>query len=133
MQRIYGRGSFLGMKRDMEVARAVLAHIESGDEFNGGGGYILSAEDLGGGHSTEEVAYHVILLVEAGFIKGDLSAGDVAVISRLTWDGHEFLDDTRNPEVWAVVMRTAKRLGGVGVALLWELAKAELKKRLTLP
>jgi hypothetical protein len=131
MQRIYGRGSFLGMKRDMELARAILAEIESGDEFNGSGGYIFT--DLAGsGHSGEEVAYHVILLVEAGFIKGDLGGGDVAVISRLTWDGHEFLEDTRDPEVWAVVTNKAKALSGVGVALLWELAKAEVKKKLGL-
>jgi hypothetical protein len=89
-----------GMKRDMELARALLAQIESGNEFNGSGGYILAAKDLGeSGHSDEEVAYHVILLVEAGLVKGDLSVGDVAVISRLTWAGHEFLDDTRKAEL----------------------------------
>lgn len=122
------------MKRNMELARTLLARIEGDNQFNGSGGLILKSneETCLSDYSDEEVSYHLLLLVEAGLVKGNIEFEDVPVISRLTWQGHEFLDDTRDPEIWDKTKERAKALTGVGVALVWELAKAEIKKKLGL-
>jgi hypothetical protein len=129
--KVYLLKRYTGMKRDMELVRALLARIEDDERLNGADAYGANEFEMPG-HSVEEVGYHVLLLHDAGFIQGNTETPSAPMIERLTWDGCEFLDDTRNPEVWAVVTRTAKNLGGVGIGLLWELAKAELKKKLGL-
>jgi hypothetical protein len=47
-------------------------------------------------------------------------------------EGCEFLADTRDPTIWEKVQEHAKAVGGAGMAVMWELAKAELKKKLGL-
>ncbi|WP_180766695.1 DUF2513 domain-containing protein [Vibrio parahaemolyticus] len=61
-------------------------------------------------YSQEEVYYHVALLIDAGLLKGDymmLKNASMApakiYIEKLTWEGHEFLDDTRKENVWEVI------------------------------
>jgi hypothetical protein len=55
------------------------------------------------------------------------------IISRLTWEGHEFLDDIRDPEIWRKTKDRAKSVAGAGLSLLWEIAKAEIKTKPSLP
>jgi len=52
----------------------------------------------------------------------------------LPWQGREFLDTIRDPESWTKTKEAAKKVGGVGIELMWDLAKtvvkAEVKSRL---
>jgi hypothetical protein len=129
----YKRRSYLGMKRDTELVRTILTKIESGGEFDGSQWFIPKPEELGLPEvSKEQLDYHFMLLIDAGMIRGTLD-NEVPVISRLTWQGHEFLDDTRDPDIWEKTKQRARALAGVGIALLWELARAELKHKLHLP
>ena len=61
------------------------------------------------GFDAHTVAYHYVLLTEAGLIKSiDISSmeeEDFAALS-LTWQGHEFLDKIRNDTVWNKVKLT---------------------------
>ena len=34
------------------------------------------------------------------------------LVSRLTWEGHEYLDSVRDPKVWAKVTGKLKEVGG---------------------
>ena len=43
-----------------------------------------------------------------------------------------FTSDTRDAGIWASVKERIKGVPDVGLAIVWELAKAELKKRLHL-
>ena len=50
-------------------------------------------------------AYHAGLLIDAGLVEGRTVQGNHgqiigAVITRLTWAGHDFLDAARNDTVW---------------------------------
>ena len=86
-----------------------------------------------------EVRYQLVLLVEAGFLNGQITLpnsnlpifGPIAV-ARLTWQGHEFLDDIRDPQIWSKTKERAKAVASVGIGFLWEIAKAEIKKKLGL-
>jgi hypothetical protein len=53
------------------------------------------------GHSNDEVTYHLSLLKEAQFIEcpGSQPIGGGIGFRRLTWEGHEFIDAVRDPEI----------------------------------
>jgi hypothetical protein len=90
----------LNMKRDMELVRDLLLAIERDPKFDGTKWLSpTKAEDFGiTNHSMQEVSYDLAMLIEEGFIKGKIGI-DVVVINKLTWKGHEFLDDTRDPDI----------------------------------
>jgi hypothetical protein len=121
---------FPDMKRNMELARRLLKQVEEGDEFDGTGGFGAEAFPEPD-HSSEEIAYHLVLLIRAGLLEGTVTY-DIPIVSSLTWEGHEFLDNTANPDIWAAVKKRAEQIGGMGLAMLGELAKAEMKKKLGL-
>ena len=88
------------MKRDMDLIRDLLLRIEGLDHARA-----RVDELLREGDDKPRILYHLELLHEAGLFDGLLldidQAGVVdAVINRLTWQGHEFLDAARNELVW---------------------------------
>ena len=108
------------MKRDMDLARDILFAIEK-DEGDPLGWIDLELP----GRSEKEVAYHVMLLEEAGLVEAlDLSSKDGFEYKpkRLTWEGHEFLDAARNDTLWERAKAEALRqTGGVSFDVLKEL------------
>ena len=91
------------MKRDMELVRKLLflAEEEGKDD--------KLCEEYG----QEKVAGHVAILRDAKLIDGVIEYDQVgrpfaSVILRLTWAGHEFLDNARNDTVWNKVTSTIK-------------------------
>src|ERR1700730_526538 len=102
------------MKRDMDLIRDLLIGLEADSRLDGQGWLTPDAtENLGviglSEHSTQEVAYHLNLLIEAGLVRGNYGIGKegMPAISKLTWQGHEFLDDIRDPSIWS---KTKERL-----------------------
>nr|WP_272874714.1 DUF2513 domain-containing protein [Roseomonas haemaphysalidis] len=71
--------------------------------------------------------YHAELLVDAGFIKGDATVGEYLVQS-ITWQGYEFLDAVRDPEIWKKTKAGVKSVGTASVAIIWEIAKGYAKQ-----
>jgi len=109
--------------------------VEADPKFNGSSLRDASAAALAiTDRADAEVTYNLMLLIEAGSVAGNAeraSSGKV-VISRLTWEGHEFLDDIRDPEIWHKTKERGKAVAGVGVNFIWEIAKAEIKAKLGL-
>jgi len=68
------------------------------------------------------VIYYLVMLVEAGFLVGNtrLAGTGQIVISKLTRQGHEFLDDISDPEIWLKTKERAKSVASVGLGFLWE-------------
>jgi hypothetical protein len=122
------------MKRDMDLIRTLLLRIEADPQFDGT--YQIQPDgpgDLGiTNHSYAEVAYHLNQLIDEGFMKGSHTM-QMPLISQLTWNGHELLDDIRDPDVWRKTKERAKTITSVGLGFLWEIAKAEVKAKLGLP
>lgn len=123
------------MTRDMELIRTILLKVEADPKFDGSY-HSAGAASLGiTDHTDEEVLYHLVMLVDAGFLVGNTKMarmGDV-VVAKLTWNGHEFLDAIRDPDIWSKTKERAKGVASIGLGLVWELAKAEIKVRLGLP
>jgi Hypothetical protein (DUF2513) len=114
------------MKRDMELIRELMLAIESQDgDFN-----YESVKAIG--YCEPQIEYNLDLLIEARLVIGEVHRfqGDplqggfspIFVVARLSWDGHEFLDNARNEFVWKDTMKQVKEKGGgISIALLTQL------------
>jgi hypothetical protein len=109
----------------MDLVRELLRRIEEHPEAE------LPDRLQFDGKTEEEVSYHVMLAYEAGFIEA-LDASSTSGIDwmpqRLTWEGHEFLEATRDDGLWKKAKDTTLSKGGgltldVLKAVLVELAK----------
>lgn len=89
-------------------------------------------------YSRETIAHHLKLTESAGFIKAITETMWSDAASReyertkgwqLTWDGHEFLETIRDPEIWRKTKDGANKVGGWTVNLLAELGKGYLKAK----
>jgi Hypothetical protein (DUF2513) len=121
------------MKRDMDFVREILLQIESRPDLDGIHWIELDESDFPG-HTNEEIAYHIQLLVEAGLVEGTSPTYESpsVPISRLTWPGHEFLDNIKDKGVWESVKKRIDKLPGVALAVVVEIAKEEIKRLLML-
>ena len=108
------------MKRDMELVRKLLFFAEADRKD----------DELCEEYGLDVVAGHVAILLDAGLIVGSAPAGQsgrpiASDIIRLTWAGHEFLDNARNDKVWNRVMATVKNaVTTVSFEVLVEMLKA---------
>lgn len=90
-------------------------------------------------YTVEERAYHVQLLIDAGLVEGTAVRGPQgafigAVVSRLTWAGHDFLQSVRDDSVWQKAKENVLKPGASWTFdILKEWAKHELKQKLGLP
>jgi hypothetical protein len=123
------------MKRDMDLIRKILLTIEaSPSAWAPSEIQELQME----GYSEDEVGYHALLIIEAGFAEGkDTTIAGLSprgLITRLSWEGHEFLDaardDTRWAKAWAIVRRQA---GSVTVDVLKQVLTKLMTESLSLP
>ena len=115
------------MKLDKDLVREILLQVEASPEPMGW--VEVSVAD----HSQEEIAYHVQILDEAGFVEAiDLTTTDGYDWrpKRLTYEGHEFLDTIRDPAAWRYTKETAKSAGVASLKALFEIGKAYTKQKL---
>lgn len=120
------------MNRDFTLIRQLLIFF---DEKNGPE-HIQSPSIPGYDEST--IRYHLVLLYDAGYLRCEpirSSSSDRVIYVlpfELTWSGHEFLDNIRNPHVWDEVIRAMKERGitSASVDLIKKLADATLRKYL---
>jgi hypothetical protein len=107
------------MNRDMDLVRTLLTKIGDDPQYNGQYTYHVDASDFDiEGFSYGDIDYHLGLLIEAELLNGKRMASPGFSIKGLSWEGHEFLDDTRDPEIWGKTNARAKTLGGLGLSFL---------------
>lgn len=114
------------MKRDLELIKKLLEKIELVSN-------VYDNELEIEGYESDEILFHIDLLIEAGYVKGNISqdAGNEiigAFIERLSWEGYEFLELTRNNTIWEKSKKILKEKSvGVPFAILTELLKLIVK------
>lgn len=84
------------------------------------------------GHTHQEIAYHVQRLAEAGFVKAtDASSSNIYdwMPQSLTYEGHEFLDTVRDPEIWRETKERASKIGSASLQILFEVATGIVKAK----
>jgi len=116
----------------MDLIRDILLKVEEDQTMNGSIFKTFDSTDFEG-HSDAEITYHIDLLFEAALIDGSPNLNPLPAISRLTWEGHEFIAATKDPRIWASVKERLKGLPDVAMSVILEIGKAEVKKHLKLP
>ena len=122
------------MNRDMDRIRDLLLYIEKEPIFDGLHWVVTDTPaDFGTpDRPIEEVGYHLNLLIEAGFLKGKPGVLILPQVCKLTWQGHEFLDDIRDPDIWSKIKQRIAGLPSVALNVVAALAEAEIRKKLGL-
>ena len=117
------------MKRDMELIRELMLAIESRDgDFN-----YESVEAIG--YEEPQIEYHLELLIEEKLVIGQVQRmkegfSPIILVEKLSWSGHEFLDNARNESVWKETAKIVKEKGGsVAVAVLTQILASVAKQQ----
>lgn len=114
------------MTRNDDLVRELLIHIEENDRLH------ASAFEA----DRKTILYHVEILIEAGYVLGQVDSSEsgerlAAFIKRLTWEGHEFLDDVRSDTVWnETKKRVTSGVGSASLAVVQDVAKRVLSEML---
>lgn len=114
------------MRFDMDVARQILLAIEATPANQYPDDVTLENVD------EDTVLEHIALLIDKGLIDGKTIPGGMGDkrlygvhIEGLTWNGHEFLANARNEQVWSKTKSFVKEKGG---SISFEILKALLVK-----
>jgi len=113
------------MKRDMDLIRKILLKIEDIPYPN------ISNEFTIQDYHEDQISYHVMLLNEAGLIEAiDFSSHDGLswIPTRLTWEGHEFIEASRDESRWEKAINIVKEKGG---GLVFDVLKGVLIQLMT--
>ncbi|WP_217517445.1 DUF2513 domain-containing protein [Vibrio metschnikovii] len=121
------------MKRDMGLIRKVLICLENDESY-------LDID----GYDRDYLKYHALILIEGGLLDGEVrnylantsTIPSQVDITRLTWNGHEFLDNIRSEEVWAKIKSEFKdasvsTIVSVGKQLAENFAKNKIQSMLS--
>lgn len=118
------------MKRDLSLIRELLLKLEVLHDRPFTTWMIpYNSDELAvKGYSAEEIGHALELMVESGLIEtqtgSGFSADGALLFKRLSWNGCEYLDDVRDPEVWRRTKEGASKIGGASLSFAWEMAKA---------
>ena len=96
------------MVRDFNLIRNILLQAETA--LSGEPLMTLSVDD---GVEDAVLAEHLAMMLDAGLIEGEVNSYKPAgfLIQRLTWSGHDFLENSRNDTVWKKVLAEARAKG----------------------
>ena len=86
-------------------------------------------------YEDSEILYTIEKLKEAGYINAALhfAAGHFidGAVSSITYSGHEYLDNIREPEVWKKVKTMLKNAGAITLPLISQAAQLLIGSQLT--
>ncbi|MEI2357431.1 DUF2513 domain-containing protein [Mesobacillus zeae] len=124
------------MKLNHDCVRALLLVVE--DDTSGGYLFLrhLKAAPSLSAYSDDEILYTASKLREAGFVhakpvRGSNKIMDM-VISEITWEGHEFLDNIRDHKVWKATKEATSKVASTSITIVADVAKSYISKKLGL-
>ncbi len=110
------------MELNHDLVRELLLYIER--EF-GVNELRLDSSIQISGYDQRAILYKTRRLLEAGYIKGKTYSYDNildTLITALIWNGHEYLDTIRSPEVWRKTKTIAGKMGSVSLTFMSQMA-----------
>lgn len=109
------------MKRDPELIREILLNIEAHPDW--------VVPNVTAKTDYTSLMGHVKILQDAGYLAAEKTRAGGLRGYRLTWEGHEFVDKVRDPEIWRKTKSSAEKLGSWTVKLLGEMAAGFLRQK----
>jgi len=105
------------MKRDMDLVRAILTEVERHPA-----GFFRREMKIDG-YTPDQIKYHVYIMDQAGLVEAAnathyQNTSPEAIVNNLTWEGHEFLDNAREPIRWEQAKALVAKAGGASVQVL---------------
>jgi len=99
------------MTRDLELIKQILLYFESKTDWKHEENIEIE------GFDKKLVAYNLQLMYESGLINGEAITSNTGRIYdvipfRLTWDGHEFLDNIKDQSRWDKIKKLVTNKGG---------------------
>jgi hypothetical protein len=118
------------MKRDLDLIREILAHVERYEPASMSSIQGLGPADFSG--TEPQNRYHVRMLIDADFLKeaGRGTMDGTIYVHGLTMQGHDFLDAVREKSIWERTKARLSAAGGWTLDLALEVAKEEVKRRI---
>lgn len=124
------------MKLNNDCIRDLLLYIEENTNLSDDV-YIESINDLS--YSIEELLYTSIKLKEANFINAEIeqtydeeNGGYSITVFSLTWQGHKFLDNIRDSEVWKTTKGIISKFSSVSLGIIENVAAQVITNMISL-
>jgi hypothetical protein len=101
----------INMKREIELVKLILEYFENKDDWRGENEIQIN------GYTKNIVDYHIQILFEAGLLNAEPTFSKNgrlydALPFRLTWQGHEFLDNIKDKPRWMKMKKIVEEKGG---------------------
>ena len=106
------------MKRDMDLIREILLWMEG----EGNGAFLPT--EFPPLANPQVLMEHLQILKSGGLLE---TAGKFGV--RISWEGHEFVDKVRDPEIWQKTKDGASKVGSWSIKLLADLAAGFIRAK----
>lgn len=127
------------MKLNYDCARSVLLTVEKSktidEELNINPLTVETIFEQLPKYEDSEILYTIEKLKEAGYINAVLqfAAGHFidGAVSSITYSGHEYLDNIREPDVWRKVKAMLKNAGATTLPLISQAAQMLIGSQLT--
>ena len=127
------------MKLNYDCVRSVLLTVEKSktidEELNINPVTVETIFEQLPKYEDSEILYTIEKLKEAGYINAALhfAAGHFidGTVSSITYSGHEYLDNIREPEVWRKVKAMLKNAGATTLPLISQAAQLLIGSQLT--
>ncbi|APJ12273.1 MULTISPECIES: DUF2513 domain-containing protein [Bacillus] len=111
------------MRLKNEIIRDVLLSLEEelGFEQEMNKDEFLSIDKIKN-HNKDDVLYTLKKLHEAGLIHVIFTHDYSFVILDISFEGHQFIENIRDPEIWAKTKSAVNKVGGASLNVIGELA-----------
>lgn len=118
------------MQRDMDLIRNLVLLIEAFDIPPGVSIAVLTSDPnlQYKGHNEDDVAGHLLLLIQRGLVDGARDMSGEFQIRGLTWEGYDFADTVRDTGVWSRTKEAVSGLGGFSLKLIGSVAGTIIRK-----
>jgi len=118
------------MRLNHECIRDTMLYLEENLQLND---TIVSSNLKIKDYSNDDITYSIKMLQEAGFIQANsLGADDMLIylVSSLTWEGHQYLDNIRDNSVWKIVKSKISKLKSVSLPVVQQIAAQAVCEKL---
>jgi uncharacterized protein DUF2513 len=134
------------MKRDMDLVRKILFKMEKQERFSYYSDYNPVKID---GYQRDLIVYHMKIMSQAGLLHVDLMERPLTPDTpvpvgielpkiydsyySISWEGHEFLDASRDNKHWENAKAALAKAGGFVAPVAMQLLTSYIKTELKLP
>ncbi|MDR1957796.1 MAG: DUF2513 domain-containing protein [Planctomycetaceae bacterium] len=106
------------MKRDLALLKTLLQKACNIPNY---GDYLeVTDEEFGFPPETETIKYHLLLLMDSGFIEARLNRDGGGLIKRLTNKGHDFLDLLNNETIWQKIKNKFAKTPDMALSAIYD-------------